>query len=176
MNYYVHPSAEVSRKAIIGRGTKIWHLAQIRERVVIGKNCIIGKNVYIDTGVIIGNNCKIQNNASVYRGTTIEDGVFIGPHVICANDKFPKAINPNGTLKDNDDWHVTPIKIKYGSAIGAGSVLLPGITVGKHALIGAGSVVTKDIPDNAVAYGNPAKIMKKLKSPHSSTLPDKSPK
>lgn len=157
MDYFVHKTAEVSKKAKIGRGTKIWHLVQIREDVEIGENCIIGKNVYIDFGVKIGNNCKIQNNCSIYHGTIIEDGVFIGPHVVCTNDKYPRAINPDGSLKEDSDWIAGKINVKKGASIGANVTILPNITVGKYAMVGGGSVVTKNVGDHELVYGNPAR-------------------
>tara|TARA_Y100000310_G_scaffold274378_1_gene290357 strand:- start:3302 stop:3808 length:507 start_codon:yes stop_codon:yes gene_type:complete len=148
----------VSKDAKIGKNTKIWHFTQVRENVVVGENCILGKNVYIDHDVKIGNNVKIQNNCSIYHGSEIEDGVFIGPNVCLTNDKTPRAINEDGTLKDNKDWTVDKIKVKKGASIGAGSVLLPGIVIGEFAMIGSGSVVTKDVPDFGLVYGNPAKL------------------
>jgi acetyltransferase-like isoleucine patch superfamily enzyme len=154
----MHKTSEVSEKSLVGEGTKIWHYAQVRENTKIGRNCILGKNVYIDFDVSIGNNVKIQNNASIYHGTIIEDGVFIGPHVCLINDKNPRAINPDGNLKTNDDWRVDKILTKKGASIGAGSVILPGVTIGEYAMVGAGSIVTKDIPDYCLAYGNPAEI------------------
>jgi len=153
----IHPTAEVSPKARIGKGTSIWNQAQIREDAQIGDNCIISKNVYIDFGVKIGNNVKIQNNVSVFHGVTIEDGVFIGPHVCFTNDKNPRAINPDGKLKKGEGWEVSKILVKKGASIGANSTILPGVTIGEFALIGAGSVVTKDVPDYAVVVGNPSR-------------------
>ncbi len=158
MNYFTHPTADVSPKSQIGENSKIWHYVQIREGVRIGKNCILGKDVYVDLNVQIGDNVKMQNRASVYHGTTIEDGVFIGPHVILTNDKNPRAINADGTLKTDDGWTVGKTLVKKGASIGAGSVILPGITIGEFAMIGAGSVVTKNVPDYALVYGNPARI------------------
>lgn len=158
MDYFVHKTAEVSPGAVIGKNTQIWHGAQVRERARIGKNCIIGKNVYIDFGVKIGNNCKIQNNCSLYRGAVIEDGVFIGPHVVLTNDKFPRAINKDGSLKADNDWQMGEIVVKYGASIGTHSVILPNVVIGRFALIGAGSVVTKDVPDFALTFGIPARI------------------
>jgi acetyltransferase-like isoleucine patch superfamily enzyme len=157
-----HKTAEISEKAKIGSNTKIWNQAQVRENAIIGKDCIISKNVYIDANVRIGNKVKIQNNVSVFHGVDIEDGVFIGPHVCFTNDKTPRAINPDGTLKSNDDWEVTPTIVKMGASIGANSTILPGIIIGKFAMIGAGSVVTKDVPMFALVYGNPAKIHGKV--------------
>lgn len=157
--YTVHPTAEVSSQAEIGAGTRIWHEAQVREGARLGSDCIVGKGAYIDSGVRIGNAVKIQNRASIYHGTTIEDGVFIGPHVVCTNDLKPRAINPDGTPKSDDDWDVGKILVRYGASLGAGSVILPGRIIGRFALVGAGSVVTKDVPDHAIVVGNPARIV-----------------
>jgi UDP-2-acetamido-3-amino-2,3-dideoxy-glucuronate N-acetyltransferase len=149
----------VSPRAQIDAGCRIWHGAQVREGVCIGSECIIGKNVYVDFDVRIGSRCKIQNNSSVYHGATVEDGVFIGPHVCITNDRLPRAITPQGDLKGNDDWEVGPVTLKYGCSVGAGSILLPGVTVGRFALIGAGSVVTRDVPDHGLVIGNPARLI-----------------
>ena len=148
----------ISEGAHIGKNTKVWYFTQIRENAKIGDNCIIGKNCYIDFDVKIGNNVKIQNNSSIYHGSAIEDGVFIGPHVCLTNDKTPRAINENGTLKNNSDWEAGKILIKKGASIGAGSVILPNVTIGQFAMVGAGSTVTKDVPDFGLVYGNPAKL------------------
>lgn len=158
-NINIHPSAEVSSNAKIGSGTRVWHLVQIREGVVIGENCIIGKDVYIDFDVKIGNNVKVQNSALLYHGATIEDGVFIGPQVCLTNDRMPRAITSDGQLKGNDDWMVGPILIKYGASIGAGSLILPDVTVGRFALVGAGAVVTRNVPDHGLVVGNPARLV-----------------
>lgn len=155
----IHPTAEVSPRAQVGEGTRIWHHAQVREGARIGRNCIIGKNVYIDFDVTIGDNVKIQNNASIYHGATVEDGVFIGPHVCLTNDKFPRAINPDGTLKGGADWEVGRIVLRYGSSIGAGAVLVTGVTIGRWAVVGAGAVVTHDVPDHGLVVGNPARLV-----------------
>jgi acetyltransferase-like isoleucine patch superfamily enzyme len=148
----------VSNKANIGEDTSIWHQAQVREGAVIGTNCIIGKGVYIDAGVSIGNNVKIQNYVSVYHGVTLEDGVFIGPHVCFTNDLRPRAVNPDGTLKAADDWVLSETHIGRGAALGANSTIRCGISIGKWVMIGAGSVVTRDIPDYGLAWGNPARL------------------
>lgn len=155
---FIHPTADVSADARIGSGTRIWNQAQVREGAQIGDECIISKNVYIDFGVHIGSRVKIQNNVSVYHGVTIEDGVFIGPHVCFCNDTLPRAITPDGALKGQDDWAVGRVLVRMGASIGAGSIILPDVTVGAFALIGAGSVVTHSVADQALVYGNPARL------------------
>ena len=154
---YIHPSADVSDRATIGEGTRVWSQAQIREGATLGEGCNIGKNVYIDFDVSIGSMVKIQNNSSVYHGVTVEAGVVIGPHVCFCNDMTPRAITPDGRLKGNDDWEVGPTVVRYGASVGAGSIILPNVTIGRFALIGAGSVVTHSVPDHALVYGNPAR-------------------
>lgn len=155
---YIHPTAEVSSQATVGAGTRIWRQAHVREHARIGENCIIGKGAYIDAHVQIGSCVKIQNHASVFEGVTLEDGVFIGPHVCFTNDLIPRAITPDGKLKTTDDWQITPTLVKYGASIGAGSVILCGVTIGTFALIGAGSMVTRDVPPHALVFGNPARL------------------
>lgn len=156
--FYVHPTAEVSSDAHVGRGTRIWRQVHIREHASIGEMCNIGKGVYIDTHVHIGSRVKIQNHASIFEGVTLEDGVFVGPHVCFTNDLTPRAITPDGALKSSDDWQVTSTLVKYGASIGAGSVIVCGIVIGEFALIGAGSVVTKDVPPQVLVFGNPARF------------------
>lgn len=155
----LHPTAEVHADSVIGDHTQIWHYTQIRERARIGAECKIGKNVYIDFDVVIGDRCKIQNNCSVYHGARLGNGVFLGPHVIVLNDKMPRAVNPDGSVKDADDWQVSGVTVGDGAAIGGGCTLLPGVCVGQWALVGAGSVVTRDVPDHALVYGNPARVV-----------------
>lgn len=153
----IHETAEVSERAVIGAETRIWNHCQVREEAQIGRGCIIGKDVYIDFGVQIGDHVKIQNGAYVYHGTTIESGVFVGPGVIFTNDKKPRAINPDGSIKGTDDWLVGETRVRYGASIGAGAIILPGITIGSFALVGAGAVVTRDVPDHALMLGHPAR-------------------
>lgn len=155
---FVHSTALVDSKAQVGRGTKIWVGCQVREKSSIGEDCILSKGVYIDSGVTVGNRVKIQNHVSVYQGVTIQDGVFVGPHVCFTNDKVPRAVQPDGSLKAADDWTVSPTLVKMGASIGANSTIVCGVTIGKWAMIGSGSVVTKNIPDHAIAYGNPARV------------------
>jgi UDP-2-acetamido-3-amino-2,3-dideoxy-glucuronate N-acetyltransferase len=154
----VHDTAEVSPEATIGEGTSIWHQAQVRERARVGRNCILGKGVYVDFDVTLGDNCKLQNGVYVYHPTTMEDGVFLGPGVIVTNDKLPRAVNPDLSLKRDADWEVSPVWIGQGAAVGAGSIILPGVRIGRWAMVGAGSVVTRDVPDHGLVFGNPARL------------------
>jgi len=147
----IHETADVSKQAKIGKGTKIWHQAQVRENAKIGENCNIGKGVYIDFDVKIGNNCKIQNYVSIYCGVAVEDDVFIGPSVTFTNDLYPRAFIWN-------DEKVVSTLVKKGASIGANATIICGITIGKYAIIGAGSVVTKDVPNHGLVYGNPAEL------------------
>lgn len=156
---YVHPSALLEDNVVVGDETSIWHLVHIRRDARIGSQCVIGRGVFIDFGVEIGSRVKIQNYVSVYHGVTIEDGVFVGPHVVFTNDKFPRAINPDDSLKSADDWDIRPTRVCKGASIGANSVLVCGIVVGKWAMIGSGSVVTRDVPDYGLVAGNPARLI-----------------
>jgi acetyltransferase-like isoleucine patch superfamily enzyme len=146
----IHETAEVSKEAVIGKGVKIWNWAQVREKAVIGDNTIISKSVYVDHDVKVGRNVKIQNNVSVYYGVTIEDDVFVAPHVCFTNDKRPRS---------KGEWNVIKTLVKKGASIGANSTIICGVTIGEHSMIGAGSVVTRDVPAKALVYGNPARIM-----------------
>ena len=157
-NVRVHPTADVSPEAQIGAGTSIWHQAQVREGAHIGRGCIIGKGAYIDFGVRVGDHVKIQNYVSVYHGVTIEDGVFVGPHVCFTNDRRPRAVNADGSPKGTEDWEVSETLVRQGAAIGANSTVICGTTVGRWAMVGAGSVVARDVPDYGLAWGNPARL------------------
>ncbi len=147
--HYAHPTAIVESEAI-GEGTRIWHFAHVRAGSRVGKNCNLGKSVYIDTGADIGDNVKIQNFVSVYQGVTIEDDVFIGPSATFTNDLYPRAFIW-------DEGHVVPTLVRRGASIGANATIICGITVGEYAMIGAGSIVTEDVPPFALLLGNPAK-------------------
>jgi len=149
-NVYIHPTAIVDKTSKIGEGTKIWHFVHVRENAKIGMNCILGHSVYIDRKVNIGNRVKLENRANVYQGVKIGDDVFVGPHVTFTNDPYPRSFST--------DWKIVPTHVKKGASIGAGSVVLCGVTINEYAMIGAGSVVTEDVPAHALAYGNPAKI------------------
>jgi len=150
-------SADVDDRAQVADSASIWHLAQVRENAVVGQNCIVGRGAYIDAGVVLGDNCKIQNNALVYAPAVLEDGVFVGPAAVFTNDTFPRAINPDGTIKGASDWQMKGVTVRRGASIGARAVVLGGVEIGEWALIAAGAVVTKDVPPYALVAGVPAK-------------------
>jgi len=157
--FFAHETAVVEPGAKVGKGTKVWHHAHIRDGAAVGDNCIISMSVYVDSGAKVGSNVKIQNNTSIYRGCTVEDGAFIGPSVVLTNDKMPRATNVDGSLKEACNWSVGETVIGRGASIGAGSVILPDIKIGEFSMVGAGSVVTKDVPPHALVAGNPARII-----------------
>ena len=150
--HFVHDSSYVDKGAQIGRGTMIWHFCHVLGDVRIGRDCRIGQNVVIGPAVTVGNNVKIQNNVSVYRGVTLEDDVFCGPSMVFTNIATPRSAYPRNRPEDN-----LPTLVKRGASIGANATIVCGRTIGEHALIGAGAVVTKDVPAYAVVYGNPAR-------------------
>ena len=153
----VAATADVDASAVIGAGTRIWHLAQVREDARLGTGCIIGRGAYVGPGVVIGDNVKLQNYALVYEPATLEDGVFIGPAAVLANDMFPRSVDVSGKLKRAEDWHATGVLVKEGASIGARVVVVPGRVIGRYALVAAGAVVTRDVPDFALVAGVPAR-------------------
>jgi acetyltransferase-like isoleucine patch superfamily enzyme len=155
---FVHRTAEVSPEASLGEGCRVWRQAHIREGAVVGPGSTIGGGVYVGAGVRLGSNCKIQNNALLYEGVHLEDGVFVGPQVCFTNDFLPRAVNPDRTLKTAADWEVGQTRVREGASVGAQSVVITGVTIGKWALVGAGSIVTHEVPDHALVYGQPARI------------------
>jgi UDP-2-acetamido-3-amino-2,3-dideoxy-glucuronate N-acetyltransferase len=153
----IHPSAEVEDGVPLGIGSTVWQLAHIRAGAVVGAGCTIGRGVFIDDDVVLGDRVKVQNYALIYRPARIGDGVFIGPAVVLTNDLYPRAVNVDGTSKTSADWQAAGVILRAGCAIGARSVLLPGVTVGCWAMVAAGSVVTADVPDYALVAGVPAR-------------------
>jgi UDP-2-acetamido-3-amino-2,3-dideoxy-glucuronate N-acetyltransferase len=154
MNYFKHESAYVDENCIIGEGTKIWHFSHIQSGAKIGNKCVFGQNVNVGNNVSIGDFCKVQNNVSIYEGVTLEDYVFCGPSMVFTNILDPKCKYPQVGAQ----YYVKTL-VKEGASIGANATIVCGITLGKHCLIGAGSVVTKDIPDYALVVGVPGKIL-----------------
>lgn len=150
-------SADVSPNAVIGDGSSIWHLAQVREDVRMGENCIVGRGAYIGTGVVMGDNCKVQNYALVYEPAKLGDGVFIGPAVVLTNDTYPRAINPDGSQKSAHDWEPVGVTIERGASIGARATCVAPVNIGAWATVAAGAVVVKDVPAYALMAGVPAR-------------------
>ena len=148
---FIHHSAEVSEDAVIGAETYIWNQVQIREGCIIGDGCVLSKDVYIDLRVTVGDRVKIQNGVSVYHGVILEDDVFLGPHMVFTNDLFPRSFNPK--------YEVKQTLVQKGSSIGANATIICGNRIGEYAMVGAGSVVTKDVPRQAMVVGVPAKII-----------------
>lgn len=146
---FIHETAEVSESAVVGCGTKIWNQAQVRNNAVLGENCVISKNAYIDEYVKIGNRVKVQNNVNVYHGVIIEDDVFLGPSMTFTNDMYPRSYNT--------EWKIVETIVKKGASIGANAVVRCGVSIGEYAMVGAGSVVTRDVPAYALMVGNPAR-------------------
>lgn len=151
---FVHETANVDPRSEIGFGSKIWMNVQVRENVKIGSQCIISKDVYIDESVSIGDRCKIQNSVSVYKGVEIDDDVFVGPNACFTNDLIPRAFN--------QDWKISKTFIQKGASIGANATIICGVTVGSYSMVGAGAVVTKDVPEYSLVIGNPAKVVGKV--------------
>lgn len=153
----IDPQATVDKRAEVADSARVWGLAEVREEAVVGENCIIGRGAYIDAGVVVGDNCKIQNGALLYAPSVLEVGVFVGPAAVLANDKFPRAINPDGSLKTGDDWEMEGVTLRQGCSVGARAVILGGVEIGEWAMVAAGAVVTRDVPPFALVAGIPAK-------------------
>jgi UDP-2-acetamido-3-amino-2,3-dideoxy-glucuronate N-acetyltransferase len=149
-DFFAHPTAVVDAGAVLGNGTKVWHFSHIMKGARIGERCILGQNVNVDGGTVLGNNVKIQNNVSVYTGTIIEDDVFLGPSCVLTNVSNPRAQVNRHSLYEKTT-------LKRGATIGANATIVCGVTIGRYAFVGAGSVVTKDVPDYALVMGNPAR-------------------
>ena len=147
--FYVHPTAVVDEGASIGAGTKIWHFCHVMSDTVIGKRCILGQNVFVAAGVVLGDNVKIQNNVSLYTGVICEEDVFLGPSMV-----FTNVMNPRSPVNRKDEYRRT--LVQKGATIGANATIVCGITLGRFCFIGAGAVVTRDVPDYALVVGNPA--------------------
>ncbi|WP_369046951.1 N-acetyltransferase [Sinomonas sp. P10A9] len=153
----IHPTAEVAETAAIGNDTVVWQYAHVREAAEVGAECILGRGVYVGPCVRIGNRCKIQNYALVYEPAVIEDGAFLGPGAIFTNDLTPRAVNPDGTLKDTDDWTSVGVHLGRGASVGARAVCVAPLQIGAWAMVAAGAVVVKDVPDYALVAGVPAR-------------------
>jgi len=156
-NVFVHPTALVETEEV-GEGTQVWAYAHVMEGARIGKNCNVGDHCFIESRVVVGDNVTLKNGNMLFEGVTIQDGVFVGPHVFFTNDLYPRSARlPQARLRYRDRRWLLPTLVGQGASLGAGAVLLPGITVGEYAMVGAGAVVTTDIPPYALVRGNPAR-------------------
>jgi acetyltransferase-like isoleucine patch superfamily enzyme len=153
----VHASAELEADVAVGPRSSIWNRAVLRNGASLGADCVVGRDAFIDEGVQLGDKVKVQNGALIYHGVTVGNGVFIGPGAILTNDRYPRAITTTGEPARGDDWVVSPIELLDGCSIGAGAVVVAGTRVGQFATVGAGAVVTRDVPDFALVVGNPAR-------------------
>lgn len=153
----IEQSADVAADVQLGDGSSVWHLAQVREGAVLGANCIIGRGAYVGSGVTMGANCKLQNYALVYEPAVLGNGVFIGPAVVFTNDHYPRSVDPAGNLKTGNDWEPVGVTVLDGASVGARAVCVAPVTVGRWAMVAAGSVVVKDVPDFALVAGVPAR-------------------
>ena len=153
----VHASADVSDQASVGEGSAVWHLAQVREGAVLGRDCVVGRGAYVGAGVRIGDNCKLQNYALVYEPAVLGNGVFVGPAVVFTNDHYPRAVTPEGKPKREQDWEPVGVTVGDGASIGARAVCVAPVTIGRWAMVAAGSVVVRDVADHALVVGVPAR-------------------
>ncbi|MFC8682212.1 acyltransferase [Microbacterium ureisolvens] len=153
----IQASADVAAGAELGPRTRVWHLAQVREGAKLGADCIVGRGAYVGPGVVMGSSCKLQNYALVYEPARLGDGVFVGPAAVLTNDEFPRAANPDLSVKSADDWRAVGVTIGDGASIGARAVCIAPVTIGEWALVAAGAVVTKDVAPYALVVGVPAR-------------------
>ncbi len=155
----IHPLANVEPGAEVGPRTAVWQFATVRRGGRVGADCVLGQGAFVDTDAVIGDRCKLENYVCAHRGARVEDEVFLGPRVILANDHWPRATNPDGSLKQDSDWRCEGVRIGRRASVGAGAVVLPGVSVGAGAMIGAGAVVTRDVDPGAIAVGTPARTV-----------------
>lgn len=157
MSAVIKPTAQVADSATLGEGTTVWELAQVREDAVLGEGCIVGRGAYVGSGVQIGDNVKLQNYALVYEPAVLGDGVFVGPAVVLTNDLNPRSVDPSGRRKSGHDWEAVGVTVETGASLGARSVCVAPVRIGRWAMVAAGAVVTKDVPDHALVVGVPAR-------------------
>ena len=157
MDVVIATSADVDPTASIGAGSSVWQLATVRERARLGERCVVGRGAYIDAGVTLGDDCKVQNQALIYQPAVLGNGVFVGPAACFTNDLYPRAVTPDGVRKTASDWDAVGVTCLEGASIGAGAVCVAPVTVGRWAMVAAGSVVIRDVADFALVAGTPAR-------------------
>ncbi|MEU0407509.1 acyltransferase [Streptomyces griseorubiginosus] len=153
----VRPTAQVDESAVLGEGTTVWDLAQIREDARLGSGCVVGRGAYVGPGVRIGDHVKLQNHALVYEPAVLGDGVFVGPAAVLTNDRSPRSVDPQGRLKRGGDWEAVAVEVAEGASLGARSVCVAPVRIGRWAMVAAGAVVVRDVPDHALVAGVPAR-------------------
>ncbi len=158
----ISPTATIEAGVTIGAGTRVWDQAHIRAGARLGTGCIVGRNAFVDRDVVVGDHCKIQNNALLYTPAVLGNGVFVGPAAILTNDRLPRAVNPDLTLKTATDWAPDGVVVGDGASIGAGAVVVAGVRIGAWAMVAAGAVVTADVPAHALVAGVPARRIRWL--------------
>lgn len=156
----ISPTATIETGATVGPGTRIWDFVHIRSGARLGAACTVGRNALIDTGVVVGDRCKIQNNALIYAPAVLDDGVFIGPAAILTNDRVPRAVAPDLSLKTGSDWSPEGVTVGTGASVGAGAVVVAGVRIGSWAMVAAGAVAATDVPDFALVAGVPARFVR----------------
>lgn len=153
----VRPTAQVDESAVLGEGTTVWDLAQIREDARLGSGCVVGRGAYVGPGVRIGDRVKLQNHALVYEPAVLGDGVFVGPAAVLTNDRSPRSVDPQGRVKRGGDWEAVAVEVAEGASLGARSVCVAPVRIGRWAMVAAGAVVVRDVPDHALVAGVPAR-------------------